>query len=185
MAKIIETEIEGLFGIEPKVFGDERGYFFESFNYRDFSQKSEINCNWVQDNESFSQYGVIRGLHYQIGEKAQAKLVRVISGKVLDVVVDIRPSSKTFGKVFTYVLDGDKKHALYIPRGMAHGYGVLSEAATFFYKCDNYYAPEKEAGILWNDPALNIDWGIKSDSIQVSGRDTQWPTFDNHIPIAL
>ncbi|MGI6046820.1 MAG: dTDP-4-dehydrorhamnose 3,5-epimerase [Petrimonas sp.] len=167
---IIKTEIEGLVIIEPEVFSDERGYFFESFSQREFEEKV-CKTVFVQDNESKSIYGVLRGLHFQKPPFAQAKLVRVVSGKVLDVAVDIRKGSPTFGKHVSVELSGANKRQLFIPRGFAHGFAVLSNEAVFQYKCDNYYAPDYEDGILWNDPVLEIDWKIPMKDVILSEKD--------------
>jgi len=163
--------------IEPAVFGDSRGYFFEPYNRNTFGQKWGIDETFVQDNESFSTHGILRGLHYQIGDKAQAKLVRVVTGEVLDIVVDIRKSSPHFGKIYTYVLDEKKKHQLFVPRGFAHGFVVLSETAIFQYKVDNFYSKADERGILYNDPALGIDWKLPATAIQVSEKDKVLPLY--------
>ena len=174
----IDTPIPGLFVFEPKVFEDARGYFFESFNAAVFSEKG-INVNFVQDNQSKSTYGILRELHYQLDPFAQAKLVRVISGEVLDVAVDVRKGSPTFGQHFGIILSAENKKQLYIPRGFAHGFVVLSETAEFFYKCDNFYSKEHDAGILYNDETLNIDWKINPADIKVSEKDANLPTFPN------
>lgn len=167
---IIKTAIEGVVIIEPKVFGDERGYFFESFSQKQF-QEEVCDTTFVQDNESKSSYGVLRGLHFQKGEYAQAKLVRVVKGKVLDVAVDIRKGSPTFGKHVSVELTEENKRQFFVPRGFAHGFVVLSDEAIFQYKCDNFYAPEHEGGIAWNDPELGIDWKIKHEDALLSGKD--------------
>ena len=167
---IIKTDIEGVVIIEPKVFGDSRGYFFESYSQRDFnSLVGEVN--FVQDNESKSCYGVIRGLHFQKPPFEQSKLVRVVKGKVLDVAVDIREGSPTFGKHVAVELTEDNHRQLFIPKGFAHGFSVLSEEAVFQYKCDNFYAPEYEGAIAWDDPALGIDWRIPVDKVIISEKD--------------
>lgn len=167
---IIKTDIEGVVIIEPKVFGDSRGYFFESYSQRDFnSLVGEVN--FVQDNESKSCYGVIRGLHFQKPPFEQSKLVRVVKGKVLDVAVDIRDGSPTFGKHVAVELSEDNHRQLFIPKGFAHGFSVLSEEAVFQYKCDNFYAPEYEGAIAWDDPALGIDWRIPVDKVIISEKD--------------
>lgn len=171
-----QTEIEGLFVFEPKVFEDSRGYFFESFNEKIFRQHG-IECSWVQDNQSSSTYGVIRGLHYQLYPHAQTKLVRVLDGSILDVVVDIRKSSSTFGKKFCIELSSTNNKQLFIPPGFAHGFSVLSEKAVVLYKCDNFYNKESEAGIIFNDPALNIDWRIPSGKEIISEKDKQLPVL--------
>jgi len=175
---IIKTAIEGVVIIEPKVFGDERGYFFESFSQKQF-QEEVCNTTFVQDNESKSSYGVLRGLHFQKGEYAQAKLVRVVKGKVLDVAVDIRKGSPTFGKHVSVELTEENKRQFFVPRGFAHGFVVLSDEAIFQYKCDNFYAPEHEGGIAWNDPELGIDWKIKHEDALLSGKDNNNSTLKN------
>lgn len=172
----IETPIQDLLIFEPKIFEDARGYFFESFNSAVFAEKS-INTNFVQDNQSKSTYGVLRGLHYQLNPFSQAKLVRVISGEVLDVAVDIRQNSRTYGKHFSIILSAENKKQLYIPRGFAHGFVVLSETAEFFYKCDNFYSKDFDAGIIYNDPELNIDWKIDATKLIVSEKDANLPLF--------
>lgn len=167
---IIKTDIEGVVIIEPKVFGDSRGYFFESYSQRDFnSLVGEVN--FVQDNESKSRYGVIRGLHFQKPPFEQSKLVRVVKGKVLDVAVDIREGSPTFGKHVAVELSEENHRQLFIPKGFAHGFSVLSEEAVFQYKCDNFYAPEYEGAIAWDDPALGINWRIPVDKVIISEKD--------------
>lgn len=173
---VIKTEIEGVVIIEPKIFGDERGYFFESFSQREFEEKV-CKTVFVQDNESKSGYGVLRGLHFQKPPYAQSKLVRVVKGRVLDVAVDIRENSPTFGKHISVELSGENKRQFFIPRGFAHGFVVLSEEAVFQYKCDNYYAPDYEDGILWNDPALNIDWQIPEEDVILSEKDSRLGTL--------
>ena len=178
-----QTGFEGLWLIKPKVFEDSRGYFFESFHLQRFAEATGETPDFVQDNQSRSAYGVLRGLHFQIGEHAQAKLVRVLSGSVLDVVVDIRPESPTFGKTYAVELSAQNRFQLYIPRGFAHGFAVLSPTAEFFYKCDNYYAPAFERGIIYNDPDLRIDWQIPTAQLLVSEKDQKLPTlkaFFNH-----
>lgn len=173
--KVIKTPLEGLFLIEPRIFGDSRGYFFESFNLAQFEKETGRSVDFVQDNESKSTYGVIRGLHFQKGEHAQAKLVRVVSGCVLDVAVDIREGSPTFGKAYTVELSGENHLMLFIPRGFAHGFSVLSENAVFQYKCDNYYAPQAEGAIAWDDPDLAIDWQIPAKKAVLSEKDRNHP----------
>lgn len=158
------TPLEGCLIIEPKVFGDDRGFFYESFNAKVFKEKTGLNVDFVQDNHSKSVKGVLRGLHYQV-EQAQGKLVRVISGEVLDVAVDLRRSSKTFGQCFTIRLSGENKVQLWIPAGFAHGFMVVSESAEFLYKTTDYYAPQFERCIKWNDPSLNIDWPLSVEPI--------------------
>lgn len=174
MMNIIETEIQGVFIIEPKVFGDSRGYFFESFSKKEF--ESRIGpVEFVQDNESKSCYGVVRGLHFQKPPHAQAKLVRVVKGKVLDVAVDLRKDSPTYGKHVTVELSEDNHRQVFIPKGFAHGFSVLSEEAVFQYKCDDYYAPETEGAVAWNDPELNIDWRVPADMMILSEKDKRHP----------
>ena len=175
--KITETEIQGLFVIEPEVFGDSRGYFFESFSRRKFEEATGIQVDFVQDNESKSSYGVVRGLHFQKAPYSQAKLVRVIKGRVLDVAVDLRPDSPTFGKYRAMELSEENHLQFFIPKGFAHGFSVLSEEAVLQYKCDDYYAPDHEGGIAWDDPELNIDWKIPEDKVIVSKKDTGLPSF--------
>ena len=175
----IPTKLEGCFVIEPKIFNDERGYFLESFNENTFQKGIGQPVHFVQDNQSYSSKGVLRGLHYQTGEHAQAKLVRVLHGEVLDVVVDIRPDSKTYGESFSVVLSGENQKQFFIPRGFAHGFLVLSETATFFYKCDNFYNKESEGGIIYNDKSLNIDWQFSNDELLISEKDAILPTIEN------
>ena len=173
--EVIKTAIDGVLIIEPKVFGDHRGYFFESFNEREFAEKSGVDVHFVQDNESKSCYGVVRGLHFQKGEHAQAKLVRVISGKVLDVAVDIRPGSPTFGKHVAAELTAENHRQFFIPKGFAHGFVVLSPEAVFQYKCDEFYCPEAEGAIAWNDPDVAIDWQIPASDVILSEKDRKHP----------
>lgn len=173
MAEIKTTPIEGLLEIFPRIFPDNRGYFFESFR-EDWLKNRGVEEKWVQDNQSFSQKGTVRGLHFQQEPHAQAKLVRVISGKVLDVALDLRKGSPTFGKHFSTILDAERFNLFYVPRGFAHGFSVL-EDAIFAYKCSNFYHKESEGGILWNDPALGIDWGVSAPII--SEKDKLWPTL--------
>lgn len=166
----IKTDIEGVYIIEPRVFNDSRGYFFESWQKSSF-QENIGNIDFVQDNESKSSYGVLRGMHYQKGENSQAKLVRVIKGRVLDVAVDLRKSSPTFGKHVMVELSDTNHRQMFIPRGFAHGFLVLSEEAVFTYKCDNVYAPQSEASILFNDPELGIEWPIAPEDVITSEKD--------------
>ncbi|RDY57862.1 dTDP-4-dehydrorhamnose 3,5-epimerase [Flagellimonas nanhaiensis] len=177
-----KTEIEGCFIITPKVFEDERGYFFESYNQKKLEELLGVRPNFVQDNESLSTKGVLRGLHYQQGEHAQAKLVRVIEGEVLDVAVDIRPDSKTFGKVVSTILSSDNRKQMFIPRGCAHGFLTLSETARFAYKCDNFYNVASESGIIYNDPTLNIDWMLPEEELIISAKDKELPSFKMTVP---
>lgn len=174
---VSEKPLAQSFIIEPKVFGDSRGYFFESFNQNLFFQKTGIDINFIQDNEGYSNRGVLRGLHFQKKEHAQAKLVRVVTGKVLDVIVDLRKNSKTYGKTFSIILSGENKKQLFIPRGFAHGYAVLEDNTIFSYKCDNYYFPKSEGGIIYNDPILNIDWMLDKNEILVSEKDKNLGKF--------
>ena len=172
----IKTEIEGVFVIEPKVFNDARGYFMEAWKQAEFNEHVG-KVDFIQDNESKSSFGVLRGLHFQKGAAAQAKLVRVIKGKVLDVAVDIRKSSPTFGKHVMVELSEENKRQFFIPRGFAHGFLVLSEEAIFTYKVDNPYAPQSEAGIRWDDPDLAIQWTIDPQKVQTSEKDLKQPSF--------
>jgi dTDP-4-dehydrorhamnose 3,5-epimerase len=170
--RFIETEIAGLTIIEPNVFEDQRGYFLESFNQKEF--ESHIGkIEFVQDNESKSTYGVLRGLHFQRPPFTQAKLVRCILGKILDVAVDLRKDSQTFGKSLTIELSSEDKRQLFIPKGFAHGFVVLSDLAVFSYKVDNFYTPSHDSGILWNDPQFDIDWRVSLDEIVLSGKDKE------------
>lgn len=175
----IPTALEDCFIIEPKIISDERGYFMESFNEMTFQLGVGQPVHFVQDNQSFSSRGVLRGLHYQTGAHAQAKLVRVLKGEVLDVAVDIRPGSKTYGKSVSVVLSGENQKQLFIPRGFAHGFLVLSDTAVFFYKCDNFYNKESEGGIIYNDATLAIDWGFPENELVISDKDQVQPNFEN------
>ena len=175
--KVIPTEIEGVVLLEPNVFGDERGYFFESYSEQSFDRLVRP-VRFVQDNESMSKYGVLRGLHFQRGAHAQSKLVRVVRGRVLDVAVDIRRGSPTFGRHVAVELSGENRRQLFIPRGFAHGFAVLSEEALFQYKCDNYYAPQSEGAVAWNDPRLGIDWRIPAERVVLSEKDSRHPKLD-------
>ena len=171
------TEIEGIVIIEPQVFGDSRGYFMETYQKEKYAAAG-IDVTFVQDNESMSRYGVVRGLHYQAEPFAQAKLIRVVSGRVLDVAVDIRKNSPTFGKVFTMELSSENKLQLFLPHGIAHGFAVLSETAVFTYKCDNFYAPQYERTIRFDDPSLAIDWKIPVANRIISDKDKKGVAFD-------
>jgi dTDP-4-dehydrorhamnose 3,5-epimerase len=171
-----ETGFPGLWLFEPVLHEDNRGYFFESYNKKDFEQEG-IDIQFVQDNQAKSSYGVIRGLHYQLPPFAQAKLIRVISGKILDVAVDIRKGSPTFGKVYAIELSSENKKQLFIPAGFAHGYSVLSESAEVLYKCDAYYNKESEGGIILNDATLKIDWKIPVEKAIISAKDKLYPSF--------
>jgi dTDP-4-dehydrorhamnose 3,5-epimerase len=173
----IETGFDDLIVFEPKVFGDSRGYFFESYNQQLFNEAG-LSYNWVQDNQSSSSYGVVRGLHFQKGAYAQAKLVRCLSGSILDVAVDLRKNSPTFRKTYLIELTGENKKALLIPRGFAHGFSVLSDQAEVLYKCDNFYNRESEGGLLFNDPTLNINWEIEKEKQIVSSKDLDLPPFE-------
>jgi dTDP-4-dehydrorhamnose 3,5-epimerase len=171
------TPIEGLIVFEPAVFSDERGYFFESYNRRTWEQAG-IQCDFVQDNQARSTRGVLRGLHYQSGEMAQAKLVRVVEGEVLDVAVDLRPGSATYGQWYGIRLSAENKKQLFVPRGFAHGYLVLSETAEFAYKCDNFYSKAHEGGLRYDDPKVGIDWGFDLSQVIVSEKDKELPYLD-------
>ena len=171
---VIHTDIEGLVIIEPKLFKDQRGYFFESFSQREFDEKV-APVHFVQDNESKSSYGVVRGLHFQKPPYEQAKLVRVVKGRVLDVAVDLRKGSPTFGRHVSVELSEDNHLQFFIPRGFAHGFCVLSDDAVFQYKCDNYYAPRSEGALRWDDPDLAIDWKIPSEDVSLSDKDRNNP----------
>jgi dTDP-4-dehydrorhamnose 3,5-epimerase len=177
--KFIPTKLEGCCIIEPKIINDERGYFMESFNEKTFQKGVNQEVHFVQDNQSFSTKGVLRGLHYQTGIHTQAKLVRVLKGEVLDVAVDIRPNSLTFGQHISVVLSGENKRQFFVPRGFAHGFLVLSETATFFYKCDAFYNKDSEGGIIYNDPKLNIDWQFPETELVISEKDQVLPTLKN------
>lgn len=166
-----ETKLKGCFILEPKKFGDSRGYFFESFNEQTFNEVTQTQTQFVQDNQSYSTKGVLRGLHAQAGEYAQAKLVRVLEGKVLDVAVDARKGSATFGQHIAVELSAENNRQLFVPRGFLHGFVVLSDTATFFYKCDNFYHKDAEQGVRFDDPALGIDWILPHDELLISDKD--------------
>ena len=176
---VIPTKLSGCVILEPKIISDARGYFMESFNERTFAEATGMTVHFVQDNQSYSTKGVLRGLHYQCGEHAQAKLVRVLHGEVLDVAVDIRPESETYGQYVAEVLSGENQRQLFIPKGFAHGFLVLSDTATFFYKCDNFYNKESEGGIHYNDEILNIDWQLNDKELLVSEKDMFLPPLAN------
>ena len=178
--KVIGTEIEGVFILEPRVFGDDRGYFFESFSLKHFEEKVSKTV-FVQDNESKSKYGVLRGLPYQLPPYTQAKLVRVVKGRVLDVAVDIRKGSPTFGKYVAVELSEENKLQFFLPKGFAHGFAVLSEEAIFQYKCDEYYAPDYEGAICYDDPDLGIDWRLPLEDIILSEKDKKHPRLRDAI----
>jgi dTDP-4-dehydrorhamnose 3,5-epimerase len=177
----IETPIEGLLVFEPTVFFDDRGHFFESYNQRTWAAAG-VEAVFVQDNQARSAKGVLRGLHYQTGDKAQAKLVRVTEGAVLDVAVDLRPGASTYGQWYSVVLSAENKRQMLVPRGFAHGYVVLSDTAEFCYKCDNFYDKSAEGGIRFDDPHLNIDWQFDLNAVLVSEKDQILPLFGAHIP---
>ncbi len=177
---ILETGFDGLVVLEPKVIEDPRGYFMESYRY-DVLKSQGIAVHFIQDNQSKSRKGVLRGLHYQNAPYPQTKLVRVLSGEILDVVVDLRKKKSTFGKSFAVQLSAENKKQLLVPRGFAHGFLVLSEATEILYKCDEYYHPEAEGGIMYNDPALRIDWRMKKEDLILSQRDQQHPTLEKAI----
>lgn len=181
--KFIATPLAGCYILEPQVILDERGYFMESFNEETFQAGTGQAVHFVQDNQSYSSKGVLRGLHYQVGEHAQAKLVRVLSGAVRDVVVDIRPESPTFGQHVAVELSAENQRQFFVPRGFAHGFLVLSDTATFFYKCDNFYNKASEGGIAYNDPALAIDWQFDTASLCVSQKDQVQPLLADARPV--
>ena len=173
----IKTELEDCYIIEPKVLTDQRGYFFEAYNKDIFEKSTGLKVDFVQDNQSYSSKAVLRGLHAQKGEFAQAKLVRVLSGEVLDVAVDARPESKTYGKHIAVILSAENKKQLFVPRGFLHGFVVLSNTAEFSYKCDNFYHKEAECGVKYNDPTLNINWILPEDTLIISDKDAILPSF--------
>lgn len=175
----IPTKLEGCFIIEPKIILDERGYFMESFNEKTFQKGIGQEIHFVQDNQSYSSKGVLRGLHYQTGANAQAKLVRVLQGEVLDVAVDLRPDSPTYGQYESVILSGENQRQFFVPRGFAHGFLVTSNTAVFFYKCDNFYSKESEAGVLYNDKTINIDWNFATENLIISEKDKIQPTLEN------
>lgn len=178
--KIEETKLRGCYIFQPKVFKDERGYFFESFNQKTFEELTGENISFVQDNQSFSAYGTIRGLHFQQGEFTQAKLVRVLKGNVLDIAVDLRTDSGTYGEWVGVELSEENNLQLFIPRGFAHGFSVLSDTAVFSYKCDNYYNKLSEGGIRFDDKKLNINWQVPEDKMILSDKDLALPSFITH-----
>ena len=177
--QVQKTGILDCFIIEPRVFEDKRGYFFESYSQSNFEELTGITSNFVQDNESFSSKGVLRGLHFQKGKHAQAKLVRVVDGEVLDVAVDIRPESPTFGKAVSTLLSSKNRKQMYVPRGCAHGFVTLSDTATFFYKCDNYYNPGSDSGFIYNDPTVGIEWPDLGSDLVISGKDKNLSSFES------
>ena len=172
---VIKTDIEGPLVIEPRIFGDSRGYFFESFNAQAFREATGLDISFVQDNESFSHYGVVRGLHFQHPPYAQSKLVRCVKGRVLDVAVDIRRGSPTYGRYVTCELTGENHRQFFVPKGFAHGFAVLSDEALFQYKCDEFYHPEAEGALMWNDPDIAIEWPLPADRIELSAKDRNHP----------
>ena len=176
---VTKCEIEGVFVLEPKVFGDQRGYFLESYSNRDFKEATGLDIDFVQDNESMSSKGVLRGLHFQKSPHAQAKLVRVVKGAVQDVAVDIRPDSSTFGKYVSVVLSGENKKSLFIPEGFAHGFLVLEDDTIFQYKCSDYYAPSSEGSVKWNDPQIGIEWILPEQEYLISDKDKIAPPFSS------
>lgn len=178
--KIEQTTLKDCLLIRDKVFNDDRGYFFESFNKDRFNRETGLHVDFVQDNQSHSVKGVLRGLHFQMGEHAQAKLVRVIKGQVLDVAVDLRKNSPTFGQYYSVILSETSHTQLFIPRGFGHGFLVLSDVADFFYKCDNYYNKASEGGIIYNDPDININWQLQSDELLVSAKDQVLPRLNSY-----
>lgn len=175
--KIEHTPLKGCFVLQPNVFTDARGIFYESYNAKNFKKVTGLDVNFVQDNQSKSSYGVLRGLHFQSGKMAQAKLVRVIQGKVLDIVVDLRKDSETFGKHFSIILEDLDYKQLFVPKGFAHGFITLSESSIFAYKCDNFYDGASEGGIIYNDATLSLDWHLPHEDFIVSEKDLQLPTF--------
>ncbi|MBV1923078.1 MAG: dTDP-4-dehydrorhamnose 3,5-epimerase [Flavobacteriaceae bacterium] len=175
--KLIQTPLKDCFIIEPSVYKDERGLFYESYNEKRFNEVTNLDIDFVQDNQSASSYGVIRGLHFQTGEFAQSKLVRVLLGKVLDVVVDLRKDSETFGEQFSIILDDIEHKQLFVPKGFAHGFITLSERSVFSYKCDNYYHKDSESGIIFNDATLSINWHLPKEDFIISEKDIILPTF--------
>ena len=179
--QVIPTSIEGVFIIEPRVFGDARGYFFESFSARDFARETGIEVSFVQDNESFSRYGVLRGLHFQLPPHAQSKLVRVIQGAVLDIAVDLRSGSPTYGQHVAVELTAENHRQFFMPKGFAHGFSVLSPEVIFQYKCDEYYHPESEGALAWDDPDLAIDWRLPADKVLLSEKDRHHPSFRSFV----
>jgi dTDP-4-dehydrorhamnose 3,5-epimerase len=178
--KVEQTTLKDCLLIHDTIHKDDRGYFFESFNLNRFNSQTGLNINFVQDNQSHSSKGVLRGLHFQMGEHAQAKLVRVLNGEVLDVAVDLRKNSATFGKYYSVILSATSHTQLFIPRGFSHGFVVLSDEADFFYKCDNYYNKASEGGIIYNDPEINVDWQLSTDELLVSAKDAVLPTLSSY-----
>lgn len=178
---VIRTDIEGVLIIEPKVFGDARGYFFESFNGERFAEETGVATTFVQDNESRSSYGVVRGLHFQKPPFAQGKLVRCVVGEVIDVAIDIREGSATYGKWVGVKLSESNHRQLWLPKGMAHGFAVLTQEAVFQYKCDEYYHPEAEGALAWDDPTIGIDWQVPSEKVVLSEKDSHHPRLEDFV----
>ena len=178
--EFIKTKIDGVVIMEPRIFKDARGYFFESFRAEEFEEKV-CRTTFIQDNESLSSYGVVRGLHFQKPPFSQSKLIRVIKGAIMDVAVDLRKHSPTYGQYVSVELSEENHRQLFIPRGFAHGFSVLSEEVILQYKCDNYYAPQSEGGIAWNDPDLNIDWQVPADKVILSEKDTKHPLLKDYL----
>lgn len=176
---IVETNLKGCFVLKPKIIEDERGYFMESFNESAFSKAIQKEIHFVQDNQSFSSKGVLRGLHYQVGQHAQSKLIRVLNGEILDVAVDLRPDSHTYGKYVSEILSSSNQKQIFVPAGFAHGFLVLSDTATLFYKCDKFYNKESEGGIFFDDKTLNVDWGNRAFDLIISEKDKHLPSFEN------
>lgn len=179
--EVKKTDIEGVYVIQPRVFGDERGYFFESFNAKDFAAQTGLDITFVQDNESKSRYGVLRGLHLQRPPYAQSKLVRVVKGSVLDVAVDLRKDSPSYGRYVAQELTEDNHLQFFIPKGFAHGFSVLSDEVVFQYKCDEFYTPQSEDAIAWDDPDLNIDWRLPADRVILSEKDKHHKRFNEFV----
>ncbi|MDC8005079.1 dTDP-4-dehydrorhamnose 3,5-epimerase [Aureisphaera galaxeae] len=179
--EVTQTPLKDCFVVKPRVFYDDRGFFCETFNQKTFREATGLDVDFVQDNQSVSSKGVLRGLHFQTGEMAQAKLVRVIKGEVMDVVVDLRKDSETFGKYYSIILSEKNHLQLFVPRGFAHGFITLSEKSVFSYKCDNFYHKESEGGIIYNDATLCIDWHLAKEDLLVSEKDLQLPTFEEAI----
>lgn len=179
--EVKKTDIEGVYVIQPRVFGDERGYFFESFNAKDFAAQTGLDITFVQDNESKSRYGVLRGLHLQRPPYAQSKLVRVVKGSVLDVAVDLRKDSPSYGRYVAQELTEDNHLQFFIPKGFAHGFSVLSDEVVFQYKCDEFYTPQSEDAIAWDDPDLNIDWRLPADKVILSEKDKHHKRFNEFV----
>lgn len=179
--EIKHTSLKDCFILKPRVFKDERGLFYETYNHKGFEAVTGLKTNFVQDNQSISSKGVLRGLHFQKGEMAQAKLVRVVKGKVLDIVVDIRKDSKTFGQSFSIILDDIENLQLFVPRGFAHGFITLDDKSIFAYKCDNYYDKASEGGIIYNDATLCLDWHLPKEEFIISEKDLELPTFEEAI----